>query len=236
MTHHGIILVAVILGAIGSIVTKNLDLLAIGWGLLILPLTKIFGISKQHLKFVAFIILPLFIILFGVWYFLIGAPPDRPIGSNPDGGAIYALTTVLRLAVLGGLAQIAFLPIPLDDLPYVLTQVGIKGDLLVIIVSSFALIPEFNQRANKIITARYARGLIKDRSFISRLRQLPYLIRPLLTGSLKTALDRMEIWERWGHIESFNSLSQSPKKFPKPSSFFYLAASLGWLGLAISLK
>jgi energy-coupling factor transporter transmembrane protein EcfT len=236
MTHHGITLFAVVLAAIGSIVTKNPVLLGVAWGLVILPLTKIFSISKQHLQFIAFVILPLFAILFGVWYFLLGAPPDRPLGSDPHGGAIYALTTTVRLAVLGGLAQIVFVPIPLDDLPYVLTQVGIKGDLLVIITSSFALIPEVNQRANKIVTARYARGLVKDRSFVSRLRQLPYLIRPLLTGSLKTALDRMEIWERWGHVENFNSLAHSPKKAPKPISFFYLTTALGWLGLVIVLK
>jgi energy-coupling factor transport system permease protein len=236
MTHHGIILMAVILAAIGAIVTKNLILLAIGWGLLILPLAKIFGILRQHLQFIFVVILPLLILLFVVWHFIIGAPPDRSIGSDPDGGTIYALTTAVRLMVLGGLAQIAFLPIPLDDLPYVLTQVGIKGDLLVIIISSFALIPEFNQRANKIITARYARGLIKDRSFISRLIQLPYLVRPLFTGALTTAVDRVEIWERWGHVESFNSLAHSPKKAPKPISFLYLAAALGWLGLAIVLK
>jgi energy-coupling factor transport system permease protein len=236
MTHHGIILLAVILAAIGAIVTKNLILLAIGWGLLILPLAKIFGILRQHLQFVVVVILPLLAFLFAVWCLWIGAPPEQPIGSNPDGGGIYAVTTAVRLAVLGGLAQIMFVPIPRDELPYVLGQVGIKGDLLVIIISSFALIPEFNQRANKIITARYARGLIKDRSFWIRLRQLPYLIRPLLTGALKTALDRMEIWERWGHVESFNSLAHSPKKAPKPISFFYLAAALGWLSLAIVLK
>jgi energy-coupling factor transport system permease protein len=236
MTHHGIMLLAVILAAIGAIVTKNLILLAIGWGLLILPLAKIFGILRQHLQFIVVVILPLLVFLFAVWYFWIGAPPEQPIGSNPDGGGIYALTTAVRLSVLGGLAQLMFVPIPRDELPYVLGQVGIKGDLLVIIISSFALIPEFNQRANKIITARYARGLIKDRSFWSRLKQLPYLIRPLLTGSLKTALDRMEIWERWGHVESFNLLAQSPKKSPKPISFFYLAAALGWLSLAVVLK
>jgi energy-coupling factor transport system permease protein len=236
MTHHGIILLALILAAIGAIVTKNLVLLAIGWGILILPLAKIFGILRQHLQFIIVFILPPFILLFVVWHFIIGAPPDRPIGSDPDGGTIYALTTAVRLMVLGGLAQIAFVPIPLDDLPYVLTQVGIKGDLLVIIISSFALIPEFKQRANKIITARYARGLIKDRSFISRLIQLPYLIRPLFTGALTTAMDREKIWKRWGHIESFNLLAQSSKKAPKLISFFYLAAALGWLSLAIVLK
>jgi energy-coupling factor transporter transmembrane protein EcfT len=236
MTHHGIILLAVILAAIGAIVTKNLVLLAIGWGLLILPLTKIVGILKRHLNFIVVFVLPLFVYLFVVWHFIIGAPPDRLIGSDPDGGTIYSLTTAIRLMVLGGLAQIAFLPIPLDDLPYVLTQVGIKGDLLVIIISSFALIPEFSQRANKIITARYARGLIKDRSFCSRLIQLPYLIRPLFTGALKTAENREKIWERWGHIESFNLLAQSPKKAPKPISFLYLAAALGWLSLAVVLK
>ncbi len=236
MTHYGMTLLAVILAVVGALITKNLVLLVVAWGLVILPLTKVLSILKQHLQFIAVIILPLFAILFGVWYVIIGAPPNLPIGSDPNGGAVYAITTVVRLVVLGGLAQIVFLPIPLDDLPRVLTQIGIKGDLLVIIVSSFTLIPELNQRANKIMTARYARGLIKDRSFWSRLRQLPYLVRPLFVGSLKTALDRMEIWERWGHVKSFTALSQSPKKSPEPIAFFYLAVALGWLGLAVILK
>jgi energy-coupling factor transporter transmembrane protein EcfT len=236
MNSPQIVLSAIVLTMFGSMLTKNLILLLGGWVLFILPLTKILKVSKQHFKYLVSFILPLAITLFVVWYFLIGAPPDQAVGSNPLGGANYALTTSVRLALLGGLAQVIILPIPLDALSYRLHQVGLRGDLLIIIVSAFALIPEFSQRANKIITARYARGLVKNRKLLTRLKQIPYIIRPLLTGALRTALSRMELWDRWGHIDNFANLSQPVTLTSNMIPMSYLFGSFLWLGLAIFFK
>jgi energy-coupling factor transporter transmembrane protein EcfT len=230
------VLLALVLAMIGSVVTKNLMLLWGGWLLVVLPLMVVLKISKHHLRYLGSFILPLSATLLFVWYFLIGAPPEQAIGSNPLGGANYAMSTSVRLALLGGLAQVIILPIPLDHLSYRLRQVGIRGDLLIIIISAFALIPEFGQRANKIITARYARGLIENRSFLNRLKQLPYVIRPLLTGALRTALSRMEIWDEWGHVENIAYLSQSNAHTFNVMPILYLVSSVLWLCLAIFWK
>jgi energy-coupling factor transporter transmembrane protein EcfT len=236
MNSPQIVLLAIILAMIGSMLTKNLILLLGGWLLFILPLTTILKVSKQHFKYLVSFILPLAITLLVVWYFLIGAPPDQVVGSNPPGGATYALTTSVRLALLGGLAQVIVLPIPLDNLSCRLHQIGIRGDLLIIIVSAFALIPEFNQRANKIIIARYSRGLVKNRKLLTRLKQVPYIIRPLLTGALRTALFRMELWDKWGHVDNFTNLSQPAALTSNMIPISYLFGSFLWLGLAIFFK
>jgi energy-coupling factor transporter transmembrane protein EcfT len=236
MNSAQIVLLALILAMVGSVITKNLILLLGGWLLVVLPLTVILKIFRHHLRYLGGFILPLSAMLLFVWYFLIGAPPEQALGSNPLAGANYAMATSVRLALLGGLAQTIFLPIPLDHLSSRLSQVGIRGDLLIIIISAFALIPEFGQRANKIITARYARGLIENRSLVNRLKQLPYVIRPLLTGALRTALSRMEVWDEWGHVENIAYLSQSSARTSNVMPLLYLASSLVWLGLAIFLK
>lgn len=236
MNSPQIVLSAIALAMIGSMLTKNLILLLGGWLLFILPLTKMLQVSRQHFKYLVSFILPLAITLLVVWYLLIGAPPDQVVGSDPVGGAAYALTTSARLALLGGLAQVIILPIPLDNLSYRLHQIGIRGDLLIIIVSAFALIPEFSQRANKIITARYSRGLVKNRKLFTRLKQLPYIIRPLLTGALRTALFRMELWDKWGHVDNFTNLSQPAAVTSNVIPISYLFGSFLWLGLAIFFK
>lgn len=237
MNSPQIVLSAIILAMIGSMLTKNLILLLGGWLLFILPLTTMLKVSKQHFKYLVSFILPLAITLLMVWSLLIGAPPDQIVGSNPLGGANYAFTTSVRLALLGGLAQIIILPFPLDDLSCKLYQIGIRGDLLIIIVSAFALKPEFSQRANKIITARYARGLVKNRKLFTRFKQIPYIIRPLLTGALRTALSRMELWDKWGHINDFTNLSHTTARTSSNTMpLSYLFFSFLWLGLAIFLK
>jgi energy-coupling factor transporter transmembrane protein EcfT len=237
MNPPQILLLAIMLAMVGSMLTKNLILLVGGWLLFILPLTKVLNVSKHHFIYLVSFILPLTITLLFVWYLLIGAPPDQTVGSNPLGGATYALTTSVRLALLGGLAQVIILPIPLDDLSYRLYQIGIRGDLLIIIVSAFALIPEFSQRANKIITARYSRGLIKNRNLLTRLKQVPYVIRPLLTGALRTALSRMELWDQWGQLDNFVNFSSKPTdRKSNMMPIIYLCVSFLWLGLAIFFK
>jgi energy-coupling factor transporter transmembrane protein EcfT len=236
MLYPPVMLLALILSIIGTLITQNFILLGLGWLTVVLPLSVTSGILSKHMHFVCTIILPLTIALFTVWYLIIGAPPNTNVGTDPWGGFIYAVTTATRLLLLGGLAQIAVLPISPEQLPYVLSKLGLRGNSLIIVLSTFTLIPELNQRSIKILTARCARGLIKNRSILNKIRQLPYLIRPLLTGSLRTAIQRTEIWEEWDYFENLELLKISKTKTSFLLTYTYLFLALSWLAITIIVK
>ena len=56
----------------------------------------------RFLKFLAVAQVPMTIMLVAVWGWVAKAPPGMPMGSDPRGGAMFALLISLRLAVLGG--------------------------------------------------------------------------------------------------------------------------------------
>jgi energy-coupling factor transport system ATP-binding protein len=141
-------------------------------------------------------VLPLSIALLIVWGVIVGAPPGATLGSDPHSGYYYAMTVALRIAVLGGVFQLTILTIPSEQLAYTLRTWGLRGGLLVVVLGAFALIPELAHRADQVLTARQARGLVADRSLVSRFRQFPYLLRPLLAWALRSAVQRSEFWQQ----------------------------------------
>jgi len=197
---------ATLIGIIGVFLADNVVVLVFVWLAVIVPLCMTTGISRKHMRMNGMVVLPLCLMLVALWGWIVGAPPDQAPGSNPEAGVQYALLISFRLAVVGGIFQLCFLSIPQAELLSTFWHWGIRRDHLIVAIGAFTIWPELKLRAEQIITARYARGLLPDRRLITRFRQLPYLLRPLLVWSLRAAIQRSELWDqkrlldRVGHI------------------------------------
>lgn len=188
--------VALILGIAGTLLSENVFQMLIVWVGVIIPMTLFTHIFKPYMQFLVSVLLPVGIALLLVWVLLLGAPPGKPTGSDIYGGAIFAITIILRLAILGGITQIAFLTLSHQQLILTLRSWGLKGEGLIIVLGCFALLPEMKLRANQILTARLARGLATNNSVYNRLMQVPFLLRPLIAWTLKSAINRSEMWRQ----------------------------------------
>lgn len=151
---------------------------------------------RLYLRFLLTVVTPVSIALFLVWGWLVGAPPSAIPGSAPDAGVQFAALVSLRLAALGGIWQLSFLTIPAFELPGTLSEWGVRGSLLTVCIGVISLIPEIRLRAEQIITARQARGLMPNRRVWTRVMELPWLLRPLLTWTLRSAIQRADVWRQ----------------------------------------
>ncbi|MEE2991762.1 MAG: hypothetical protein VX603_01140, partial [Gemmatimonadota bacterium] len=90
---------ATLIGIIGVFLADNVVVLVFVWLAVIVPLCMTTGISRQHMKMNGMVVLPLCLMLVGLWGWIVGAPPDQVPGSNPEAGVQYALLISFRLAV-----------------------------------------------------------------------------------------------------------------------------------------
>src|SRR5579872_4378075 len=118
------------------------------------------GLLMKFIKFLLVVQLPMTIMLVAVWGWVAKAPPGMPMGSDPAAGVRFALLISLRLAVLGGAFQLIMLSIPSRLLPITLRGWGLRGEGLVVALGVFAVEPELKLRAEQILIARRARGLL----------------------------------------------------------------------------
>ena len=219
---------AALLAVIGTLVAANSTALAIIWAGVIVPLAWKGGVLRRHLTFIVFVMVPLSAALLVVWGWLVGAPPSKPMGSDLGGGLQYAAVIALRLAILGGIGQLCFLTIPTHALPYTFRQCGLKGDALIIALGAMALIPEMAQRADQVLTARLARGLASNRTIITKLRQFPYLLRPLLAWSLRASIQRSEYWHQRELLARIDVLTYTRERASWGTSAACLVVAAGW--------
>lgn len=159
------------------------------------------GIGKRFGALIFKVFLPLSIGLLLVWGGVMGAPPGAPVGTDRLGGVVFGLVVTLRLLAASAISQLCILAVPSHELPQVLSVCGIRGDLLASIVAAFALVPELELRTQQVLTARYARGLSKSRSFWGLMVHIPLLLRPVLTWTLRSSIHRSEMWSQRRLIE-----------------------------------
>lgn len=219
---------AALIGIIGVFLADDVTTLVFVWLAVIIPLCMTAGISGRHMRIIGAVVLPLCLLLTALWGWIVGAPPDMPPGSDPEAGVQYALLISLRLAVTGGIFQLCFLSIPQSELLSTFWHWGIRRDNLIVAIGAFTIWPELKLRAEQIITARYARGLLPDRRLTTRFRQLPYLLRPLLVWSLRAAIQRSELWDQKRLLDRIGHLRHAYEGARLRSAAF-VAASLAWL-------
>jgi energy-coupling factor transporter transmembrane protein EcfT len=187
------------------------------------------------LKFLAIVQLPMTVMLVAVWGWVAKAPPGMPMGSDPRGGAMFALLISLRLAVLGGAFQLAMLSIPSRLLPATLRGWGLRGEGLVVALGVFAVQPELKLRAEQILVARRARGLLGGSRWAG-LKQFPRLLRPLFVWSIRSAVHRAEIWESRTMLLRVERLPSESLPFSPTAGAIAVALSFLWLAAAIVMR
>jgi energy-coupling factor transport system substrate-specific component len=192
---------AALFGLAGTLMAQDTALLMFAWLGVILPMTVMTGVARPHTKVITGVVVPLGLILIAVWGWLVAAPPGGIPGTDPDGGVAYALHIAVKLAVLVGVFQLCFLSIPPSELLGTFWNWGVRGDYLIVAIGAFTIWPELRLRAEQILTARFARGLMPDRRLVTRLRQAPFILRPLFAWSLRAAIQRSEMWEQRGMLE-----------------------------------
>lgn len=225
-------LVFLILATAGSFTVKSWWVSLTLW-LLCAAALLLFGQGKKHLRLAVLSLLPLLIMLLVVWGWLIAAPPSMPIGSNPQGGIAYALSVFSRLGLLAAIFQLVMLTIPTQQLPNCLYMWGVRGESLIIALGAFTLVPELQIRADQVMTARLARGSVKGNQLISRAAQLPLLLQPLLTWTLRSAVQRSKSWNQSGLLRRIDELSKKGQKHASWQSYIWSIFGTTILGFSI---
>ena len=193
------------------------------------------SLLPRFLKFILFLQLPMTFMLVALWGWIAKAPPGEPLGSDPRGGTAFALLISLRLVVLGGAFQLAMLSIPPRLLPATLRGWGLRGEGLVVALGVFAVEPELKLRAEQILTARRARGLLSG-SRLAGFKQTHRLLRPLFVWSIRSAVHRAEVWENRALLLRVENLPTDSNPFTTIAGVIALTLSLLWLTTAITLR
>lgn len=193
------------------------------------------GLLPKFLKFMALVELPMTIMLVAVWGWIAKAPPSMPMGSDPRGGVHFALLISLRLAVLGSAFQLAMLSIPSRLLPTTLRGWGLRGEGLVVALGVFAVEPELKLRAEQVLIARRARGLLGGSRWAG-LQQLPRLLRPLFVWSIRSAVHRAEIWEQRAMLLRVQNLQLESGAFSAVAGAVAVVLSILWLLAAVTMR
>jgi len=149
-------------------------------------------------KFLTRIWFPLAIMLLIVWGVIVRAPANETAGSNPEGGWHYGAVIALRLAAMAMIFQALLLPLRGLALAAFLGRLGLPAAAVAGICSIMELWPSFAARADRVVAARCARGLMPDRALWTRIKQLRFAIRTLFLGALSQSLERAERWEAEG--------------------------------------
>lgn len=208
---RGLALLAVIAAIL---ICDNPTVLAGALSIIVLPLLVASGALKLYVRFLALALAPIGLALFVVWGMVVKAPPGQPIGSSSTDGMIFAALITLRIALLSGLFQAFFCGMKGDKLVTTLANWGVTGNVRMIIVATFAMVPEGKLRADQVLTSRLARGLVRKRRWISKVLQIPHLLRPMLGWTLRSAIERAELWEHRRLLERFKRNEETENHSP----------------------
>jgi energy-coupling factor transporter transmembrane protein EcfT len=224
-------LVSLVIAAAGVFIAASIPALLIALIVVIALLirARILGI---FLKFILTMLGPAAIMLVLIWGLVCRAPPGAAMGSDPRGGALYAAMIALRLAVLGGVVQLALLSVPPRLLPATLRGWGLKSEGLVVALGVFAVGPELLLRGEQVMTARKARGIAGSGTW-GQVRQLPALLRPLFVWSIRSAVHRSEAWHQRALLLKVDQLQVAGNDFWPAGGAITVGLSILWLAIAI---
>lgn len=173
-------------GIVGAILCTNNLLLLFFWLLILLPLMILTGNAKSHFSFLLLVVLPMSVMLSFLFWIVLNHSADN----------FNSITqTILKLICYTTVVQVVLL-IPSNQVYSTFKMWGMKGDTLVTFLGSYIVWVDVINRSDKILTARFARGFISERTFLAKLKQLPHLLIPLIIGIIRTATERSESWEQ----------------------------------------
>jgi len=173
------------LGVTGCVLSCNLLELGI-FELIMLPILIGNTSIKIVIIFFQYAILPMMAMFF-LFHLLTGSLESYQYS--------HEMLIVAKLIVITTLIQIAFI-IPLKFVHFTFRKWGFKGSSLMILVGSYFVWVDVVKRSQRILIARFSQGYIQNRTFISKIRQMPFIIIPLIIGILRTASERSDMWNR----------------------------------------
>jgi hypothetical protein len=182
-----------------------------------------------HFKFLSRIWLPVFLGLLIVWGLIVRGTPHSGGDKGALAGVHFAGVTSFRLAVVAAVFQVIFLSVRGTDRARFLAALGLSASSIAMIVSVFNLWPQFQRKADQLVAARCARGLMPNRRVWTRIRQLSGTFRLLFISSLEESLDRVQRWESEGLLGRLgDSLAASGPLGSRSASTLWLVIALLW--------
>lgn len=219
---------ACIIGIFGAFMANRIPLL-LGGLFIVLVFMGVQGKLREFVRFARTILLPIAALLILIWGLVRrGAPGGE---QSLAGGMHYAGVIICRLALAGAIFLATVLTLSPDQLIQLLRTFGVRGWALAIIVSRINIWSDFQDHVKKIYVARCGRGLMEDRAFITRLRQLPSTLRTLVISSLHYSLDRAHTWRAGSLIQRLDRLSarsSAAEDCSELSGAFVLGLSIAW--------
>lgn len=170
----------------GTYLTNNIWIDLCFYLLVLLPFIILNGGLKFHFRFLLVGIVPIFLSF--VLINIIVLQSDK-------GGWDTIFFRITKLTIYASVFQFT-LTIPPNDLYNTFKKWGFKGDALIMLLSSFTVWNEIANKADKIVTARLARGYQKNRNVFTMAKQLPFVLNPLIIGIIRTSVERAESWHQ----------------------------------------
>jgi hypothetical protein len=132
-------------------------------------------------------------------------------GNN--GGWDFIIIKLLKLLNITSAFQIT-LAIKSGELFPFFREIGLKGQTLITLIGAFTVWADIKRRSEQIITARFARGFIRKRTYLNTAKQFPYIMVPLIIGILRTSIERSQTWAQWNIIYLINNRKLKRQEFP----------------------
>ncbi len=186
LPHPYIRLFFLLLSIGGTFIAVQISQVVIYYLLVLIPLITLSKQTKAHFRFMLIGILPIFLSLILINILIL---------DGKNGGWSFILLKTSKLIIYASVFQFVFF-IPTIDLLNTLKKWNLKGETLITIISSFTVWNEIINNANKIVTARLARGYIGKRNIPNLAKQLPYVLNPLVIGVMRTSIERAESWDK----------------------------------------
>lgn len=224
--HPFIRILFFITGILGAILCTNNLLLLFFWIAILIPLMVLTGNGKAHFKFILVVVLPMTLMLF----FLFGVVLHKTIDNFAS-----VIQTILKLINYTTIFQVVLL-IPPNQVYYTFKSWGMKGGTLVTFLGSYIVWVDITNRSDKILTARFARGFITERTFLTRLKQIPYLLIPLIIGIMRTAVERSESWKQKGLLYRIQNLNIKKIHYSIILNSLIFIIAMAWLIINIYEK
>lgn len=193
------------------------------------------GFWKPHGKYLIAVILPIYAALLLIWGMVV-PPSVADAGQIGDiTGYQYATTIALRLAGLGAIIQLCFLPLmKRNGLITTLREWGLRGTPLTITLSTLALIEDINYRVRQVMEARIARGM-SPHGLINDIKQLPVVLRPLFVFILHSAIKRAELWHHRNLRHCLENSREAREPVSRGLSLITVGLAIFWVGLNVHL-
>ncbi|MBK7670558.1 MAG: hypothetical protein IPJ24_04055 [bacterium] len=232
--HPKVRALATALAIAAALASRNLPLLLVPYALGILPLVLMSRKIGSYLRLISVLGVPVVLALVMVWGVLVAAPPNEPPQTNAAGGALFGLETGVRIMIMASIAFLGFAAVSPRERAPVFRGWGLRGDMLGAVLGAFALVPELGERADQVITARYARGLIGRARWYHRLVSLPRILRPLIAWSLRSAMQRAELWEHRRVIQRLE-IQTPERRYGRWESVALVGLVSAWLAWSLAV-